>query len=57
MNSPATQLRIETTLAELRAITTAIRLEYGNDVTVPLNPIINNAVRIYCAKLMQEAQK
>lgn len=53
----AQELRIATTLAELRAIAAAVRLEYGNDIAVPLNRIISDAVRIYCAKLIQESQK
>lgn len=53
----AQELRIATTLAELRAITSAVHLEFGDIDPVTQRSRISDAVRIYCAKLTQEARR
>jgi hypothetical protein len=57
MSSPLTQIRIETTVAELRAISNMVFREFGDIDPATQRSRISDAVRIYCAKLIQESQK
>ena len=57
MNSPITQHRVETTVAALRAIESAVRAEFGDVDPAMHRAHVAAAVHIYCAKLIQEAQK
>jgi hypothetical protein len=57
MSSSLAQLRVETTVAELRAIESAVRAEFGDIDQSMHRAHVAAAVHIYCAKLIQEAQK
>jgi hypothetical protein len=60
MNSPVTQLRIETTLAALREIELAVRRD--SNAAGELDPKaqrhrISDAVRLYAAQVIADSQK